>query len=121
MLARTQEAINNVRPLTTGESNFLLHETAEAEAMAQGLTLEEAHWDDSEDLVRSDLAGLAKSSPVKACAQKQRLATLSRVGRAAFACASAELAFALDSKARQFLELPGATSSGTRSTALGYL
>lgn len=54
-----------------------------------------------------DLAGQTKSGPFEGLRPEARLAKLSRVGRAAFACASAELAFILDSKARQFLESPG--------------
>jgi RHS repeat-associated protein len=43
MLARIEQALASGRTLTIGETNFLLHETTEAAAVARGLAQEEAH------------------------------------------------------------------------------
>lgn len=43
MLDRIGQAIESGRPLTQAEHNFLMHELTEADAMARGLPLDDAH------------------------------------------------------------------------------
>lgn len=43
MVARIQEAIDSGRPLTEGETNFMIHELAESDLMSSGVDQDLAH------------------------------------------------------------------------------